>query len=97
MREQIEEGFMVFVADGEMGVAAVREVRENALLVNIQNAGDFEIPMDAVRDVHEKKVVLDLERLSPEVCKALNHVHDSEFRHYAASDPESGTPGAVDD
>jgi len=91
MRDQIEEGFMVFVADGEMGVAGVREVREAELVINIQNAGDFVIPLSAVRDVHSKKVVLDVERLAPEVRDALNHVHDNEYRRYA-TDPDAGTP-----
>jgi hypothetical protein len=94
MRDQIEEGFMVFVADGEMGVAGVREVRDSGLVIHIQNAGDFEIPFSAVRDVHSKKVVLDLDRLAPEVCEALNHVHDSEYRRYA-TDPDAGTPDGV--
>lgn len=96
MDDRIEPGYMVFVADGEMGVAAVREVRDDELVINIQNGGDFTIPRSAVRDVHEEKVVLDLQALSAEVCEALNHVHDDEYRRYRTVDPEAGTPKAVD-
>ena len=82
---------MVFVADGEMGVAGVREVREAELVINIQNAGDFVVPFSAVRDVHSKKVILDVDKLTPEMREALSHVHDSEYRRYA-TDPDAGTP-----
>lgn len=92
MREQIEPGFMVFVADGEMGVAAVREVRDADLLINIQNGGDFVVPLTAIRDVHSEKVILDVERLDPRVREALEHVHDNEDPEFEASDPEDGTP-----
>ena len=90
MRENIEEGFMVFVADGEMGVAAVREVRNDELVINIQNAGDFVIPASAVRDVHSKKVVLNVDRLEPEVREALKHVHENEDPDFEAENPDDG-------
>lgn len=89
-RENIEEGFMVFTADGELGVAAVREVRSGELVINIQNAGDFVVPIGAVRDVHSQKVVLDVDRLEPRVREALKHVHEREDPYYEATDPEDG-------
>ena len=95
MNQEIEPGYMVFVADGEMGVAAVREVRDDGLVIHVQNGGEFTIPGTAVRDVHEKKVVLDLQQLPDEVCKALNHAHDAEYRRYR-TDPDAGTPKALD-
>lgn len=95
MREQVEVGQMVFVADGEMGVGGVREVRETDLVVNIQNAGDFVLPLEAVRDVHDGKVVLDLERLDAPVIEALRHVHDAELPEFAVLDPKDGTPDAL--
>jgi hypothetical protein len=93
MQERIEVGQMVFVADGSVGVGAVREARADGLVVNIQNAGDFVLPLDAVRDVHSGKVVLDLARLAPEVVEALRHVHDAESPEFAVVDPTDGTPG----
>ncbi|RPE81943.1 hypothetical protein [Vulcaniibacterium tengchongense] len=92
MADRIEPGYLVFVADGEMGVAGVREVRHDGLLINVQNGGDFLIPMDAVRDVHSQKVLLDLERLDPRVRAALDHAHDRESGPYAVQDPTDGTP-----
>jgi hypothetical protein len=92
MQERIEVGQMVFVADGSVGVGAVRETRRDGFVVNIQNAGDFVLPLDAVRDVHSGKVVLDMQRLSPDVVEALRHVHDAESPEFAVVDPKDGTP-----
>jgi len=92
MQERIEVGQMVFVADGSVGVGAVRETRRTEVVVNIQNAGDFVLPLDAVRDVHSGKVVLDLRRLAPDVLQALRHVHDAESPEFAVVDPRDGTP-----
>jgi hypothetical protein len=92
MQERVEVGQMVFVADGSVGVGAVRETRRSEFVVNIQNAGDFVLPLDAVRDVHSGKVVLDLARLSPDVVEALRHVHDAESPEFAVVDPKDGTP-----
>jgi predicted RecA/RadA family phage recombinase len=92
MQERIEVGQMVFVADGGVGVGAVRETRAGEVVVNIQNAGDFVLPLDAVRDVHSGKVLLDVERLAPEVVEALRHVHDAESPEFAVADPTDGTP-----
>jgi len=94
MREPIEPGFMVFVADGELGVGAVREVHaENReLVVNIENGGDFTLPAEAIRDVHEGKVILDVDHLPQAMRKALHHPHDAEYPDsvYAATDPRDG-------
>ncbi|MFZ5656654.1 MAG: hypothetical protein ACOY37_06290 [Pseudomonadota bacterium] len=95
MREQVQPGHMVFVADGEMGVGGVREVRGSEMVVNIQNAGDFVLPMSAVRDVHDGKVVLDLQKLDAPVLEALRHVHDAELPEFAVLDPRDGTPDAA--
>ena len=92
MRQQVEVGQMVFVAEGEMGVGGVREVRDVEIVVNIQNAGDFVLPMSAVRDVHDGKVVLALDRLEAPVLEALRHVHDAESPEFAVLDPRDGTP-----
>ncbi|MDQ3057000.1 MAG: hypothetical protein M3Q96_04535 [Pseudomonadota bacterium] len=96
MREELEVGQMVFVADGEVGVGAVREVRESELVVNIQNTGDVVLPLTAIRDVHSGKVLLDLDQLEAPVIEALNRVHDAEYREFAALDPTDGTPDGVE-
>ena len=94
MQQQVEEGFMVFVADGEVGVGAVRQVRRDGqqLIVNVENGGDFELPISAVRDVHSDKVILDVDRLPEPMREALRHPHDAEYPDptYAATDPQEG-------
>ena len=92
MQERIEVGQMVFVADGGVGIGAVRETRRDEVVVNIQNAGDFVLPLSAVRDVHSGKVLLDLDRLDERVVEALRHVHDAESPDFAVIDPLDGTP-----
>lgn len=92
MQEPIEPGYMVFVADGELGVGAVREVRPDSreLVVNIENGGDFTLPASAVRDVHSGKVILDVERLPGDVRLALKHPHDAEDPNFSAQDSGDG-------
>lgn len=92
MQERIEVGQMVFVADGTVGIGAVRDTRPDGVVVNIQNAGDHVLPLDAVRDVHSGKVVLDVDRLPLAIVEALRHVHDAESPEFAVADPREGTP-----
>ncbi|MCW0389669.1 MULTISPECIES: hypothetical protein [Xanthomonas] len=94
MSERVEAGQMVFVADGEVGVGAVREVRDGGatFVVNIENGGDFVVPSSAVRDVHFGKVILAVEHLPAPLREALRHPHAAELptSTYAASDPGDG-------
>lgn len=94
MSERLQEGQMVFVTDGELGVGAVREVRQasDGFVVNIQNGGDFVLPLSAVKDVHSGKVILAVDRLPEQVRQALRHPHDAELPSstYAATDPGDG-------
>jgi hypothetical protein len=84
MREQISEGFMVFIADGDEGIGSVREIRPGLpeLVVYIENAGDFVVPLSAVRDVHSDKVVLNFDRLDLRLRDAIRHARDSEDPNY---------------
>lgn len=92
MSESLEVGQMVFVADGELGIGAVREVGENDWVVNIQNGGDFKLPMRAIKEVHSGKVLLALDQLPQDVGEALRHPHDAEIRTptYSATDHQDG-------
>jgi hypothetical protein len=94
MQEPIEPGYMVFVADGEVGVGAVREVHADSreLVVNIENGGDFTLQATAIRDVHEGKVILDLDHLPQAMRRALEHPHDAEDPDYEAPDRQDGAP-----
>ncbi|WP_372359622.1 hypothetical protein [Xanthomonas axonopodis] len=92
--QQIEIGQMVFLRDGEVGVGAVRDIRNDGdkLVINIENGGDFVLPASVVRDVHSGKVMLDVDKLPDDVRNALRHPHDNELQTstYAASNTQDG-------
>ena len=71
MHEKIREGFDVFLHDGDGSVGAVRKVPGHDLVIYVENAGDFVVPMDAVKDAEAEKVILDSSKLAPEMLKAI--------------------------
>ena len=80
-QESIQPGFQVFDRDGGQTFGAVRDVCPGGrpeLLVNIENAGDHCIPLDAIVDVHSEKVIVDPERLDVTARDAIAHAHDAE-------------------
>ena len=98
MREQISEGFMFFVSDGDEGIGSVREIRHGLpeLVVYIENAGDFVVPLSAIKDVHSDKVVLNINRLDLRLRDAIRHARDSEDPNYvspATTEDEEITDG----
>ncbi|MDQ8698232.1 hypothetical protein [Hyphomicrobium sp. LHD-15] len=78
MAATIEPGFMVFVAEGSEGIAAVREVRNGSIVLYIENRGEFVVPRKAVTSVHDQKVMLDPALLDRKLLEAIGHAHDSE-------------------
>jgi hypothetical protein len=79
--EPIREGFDVFVHDGEKAFGAVRKVSPHGrpeLVVYVENAGDFTVPLAAVNDVHSNKVILDCGKLEHRLRKAIGHAHEGE-------------------
>jgi hypothetical protein len=81
MLPYIEVGYPVFLRDGADAFGAVRAIAPGgrpALLVNIENGGDFEIPLDAVEKVVEKRVVVHPGRLDEGVHTAIAHALDRE-------------------
>jgi hypothetical protein len=91
MHEQIGEGFMVFVSDGDEGVGSVREIRHGLpeLVIYIENAGDFVVPLSTVKAVHSGKVILDWHQLDLRLRNAISHARDSEDPDYVAPGSES--------
>jgi hypothetical protein len=71
MHEKIKEGFDVFLHDGDGNVGAVRRVRAHDLVIYIENAGDFVVPMEAVKDADSEKVILDSSKLTPKMLEAI--------------------------
>lgn len=81
MQEKIEVGFQVFVDDRTEEVGAVRQApsgNRGELMIYVENAGDFVVPLDAVRAVQFEKVILDYNKLEPRLKAAIRHAHDAE-------------------
>ena len=87
VRERIQEGFEVYVHDGDVAFGAVRQISPGGrpeIVVYVENAGDFSIPVSAVRDVHDEKVILDCGRLERRLREAIGHAHTAEDPEIAA-------------
>jgi hypothetical protein len=76
--EKIREGFDVFLHDGEHAFGAVRSVSAKAIVVYIENAGDFIVPLSAVHDVHDEKVILNSGKIDPALKAAIARAHRGE-------------------
>jgi len=78
--ERIEAGFQIFLSDGGDEFGSVRSVSSDGhqLVVYVENAGDFTVPMSAVTAVHSEKVILDKHKLDDKLREAIAHAHDAE-------------------
>jgi hypothetical protein len=76
--EKIQEGFDVFLHDGDHSFGAVRKVHQDSIVVYIENASDFTIPMSAVKEVESEKVVLDSGKIDPKLREAIRRAHTGE-------------------
>jgi hypothetical protein len=79
--ELVQEGFEVFVSDDNKAFGAVRQVRPHGrseFVVYVENAGDFMIPLAAIRAVHSQKVIVDCDKLDHRLRRAIGHAHDAE-------------------
>jgi hypothetical protein len=81
MQEAIEIGYQTFVSDGGEEFGAVREVSPNGrpeLVIYVENAGEFVVPLSAVEAVHSQKVILNCAKLEQRLRRAIGHAHDAE-------------------
>lgn len=78
MWERIKEGFDVFLTEGGKSFGAVRQVRKSELVIYVEDAGDFEVPFEAVKDAGAGKLVLDEKHLSPKLRQAIASAHRDE-------------------
>ena len=81
MTEPIREGFNVFVHDGDKAIGAVRQVSPHGrreLVIYVENAGDFTVPLTAVTAVDSGKVVLNCGKLDLRLRSAIGHAHEAE-------------------
>jgi len=79
--DNVQEGFEVFVADDAEAFGAVRQVRPQGrpeLVVYVENAGDFVVPLSAVTAVHSQKVIVNRGMLDRRLRQAIGHAHDAE-------------------
>ena len=79
--DAIVDGFEVFVQDGEVAFGAVREVKPHGkaeIVIYVENTGDFVVPLGAVREVNDGKVVLDSAKLTPDLLRAIARAHTRE-------------------
>jgi hypothetical protein len=81
MPEAIAIGDQVFVSDGAEGFGAVRQITPHGrpeLVIYVENAGDFVVPLTAVEAVHSQKVILSCGKLDIRLRQAIGHAHDAE-------------------
>lgn len=81
MSEKIEVGFQTFVSDGGEEFGAVRAVAPDGrpeLMIYVENAGDFAVPLDAIESVHSGKVIFNCAKLDHRLRRAIGHAHDAE-------------------
>jgi hypothetical protein len=81
MPERIEVGFQTFLSDGSEEFGSVRVVApkgRHELVIYVENAGDFTVPLSAVEAVHSEKVILNRAKLDRRLLHAIGHAHDAE-------------------
>ena len=78
MQEKIEIGFQAFASDGGEEFGAVRQVSPKELVIYVENAGDFTVPLDAVESVHSEKVIVNCAKLDLRLRRAIGHAHEAE-------------------
>ena len=78
MDYEIHEEYMVFLKDGAQGIGAVRRVSSSNIVIYVENAGEFTIPRNVIKDVHSQKVLLKADLLDPKLVNAINRIHQSE-------------------
>jgi hypothetical protein len=74
----IEVGYQAFAQGSEEEFGAVRQVRPQDLVVYIEDAGDTIVPLSAVTDVIEGKVIVDTQKLDEGVRRAIANAHRDE-------------------
>ena len=78
MRQAIEVGYQAFISDGDEEFGAIRDVLPDGVVVYVENAGDFRVPLDAVKAVHSGKVIFDCDKLDDRFRRAIGRAHDAE-------------------
>ncbi|HTA19468.1 MAG TPA: hypothetical protein VK989_09260 [Polyangia bacterium] len=79
-KSEIQVGFQVFLKDGGEEVGAVRDLAGHRpeIVVYVENAGEFTVPVAAIKAVHYQKVILDQAHLPEDMRRALHSAHAAE-------------------
>lgn len=78
MTGKIREDMPVFLHDGDVAIGSVHDIRKDSLEIYIENAGDYVVPMSAVQDVHNDKLILDGRKLDKKLQAIIARAHDAE-------------------
>lgn len=78
MMERVRVGDMVFIAEGQEGIGAVRAIHAGHFVLYVENAGEFEIPNGAILRVHDQKVILDPKSMHGPLLAAVRNAHKGE-------------------
>ncbi len=81
MQEVIEADYEVFVSDDVEPIGAVRKISPQGrpeLVIYVENAGEFTVPLAAIEAVHEQKLILNRDKLERPLREAIGHAHDAE-------------------
>lgn len=78
MIEHVRVGDMVFIAEGQEGIGAVRAIHGGHFTLYVENAGEFDIPNRAIVRIHDQKVMLDPKALQGPLLDAVRKAHSSE-------------------
>lgn len=77
MDQRIEVGFPAFLSDGPDPFGAVRATPPGRaeVVVSVKNAGDFVIPLEAVKAVEKGTVTFDCNKIDDELRRAIENTH----------------------
>ncbi len=78
MKFNVELGAPVHLHEADDPIGAVRKIQPDHLLVWIEGAGDFIIQPREVASSHDGKLVLDEQRLEPQLKDAIRRAHQRE-------------------
>jgi hypothetical protein len=73
-------GDQAYLEEGgeEFGAVRALDPTQQAVIIYIENRGEFSVSLQAVRGVHDGKVVFDGARLPSAMRAAIRHAHDRE-------------------
>jgi hypothetical protein len=78
--DAIQIGDQAYLEEGgeEFGAVRALDPTQQAVIIYIENRGEFSVPLRAVRSAHDGKVVFDGSHLPSAMRNAIRHAHDRE-------------------